>query len=281
MVRTKIPNKPLLRYPGGKFRAAKNIIPYLPDHRLFVETHCGGGSVTLQKQPSYSEILNDIDGEVVNLFRVLQNFSQARRLRYKLKYTPCSDQEFELAYEPTKDPVERARRLLVRSWMSSHPVGVTRHTGFRANGKYLKDKNIALTWRRLVDELEVIINRLQSVVITSGPANTIMDRYDTSETLFYVDPPYPFSPRRDRLYKHEMNNTDHVELAKKLHELEGMAVVSGYHCELYDELFSDWHVVEFAAHAHLMAERTEVLWISPNAWSKLPDPQKAQQMRLI
>ncbi len=103
------------------------------------------------------------------------------------------------------------------------------------------------------------------MITENRPAFEVIQQFDDPETLFYVDPPYPISTRngRDR-YTHEMTDDEHRELARRLRDIKGMAVVSGYPCELYDELYPDWRRVERKAFADGARERTEVLWLSPN-----------------
>src|SRR4051812_49100283 len=108
-------SRPVLRYFGGKWKLAPWIISQFPPHRIYVEPFGGGASVLLRKDRSYGEIYNDLDTEVVNVFRVLQR--HPRRLKRMLEVTPFARDEWELAYVRVKDPVERARRAIIRSFM--------------------------------------------------------------------------------------------------------------------------------------------------------------------
>ena len=105
-------------------------------------------------------------------------------------------------------------------------------------------------------------------------ALAVLARYDTPETLFYVDPPYVASTRGARwattAYAHELGDTDHRTLAEALHALQGMVVLSGYPCPLYDnELYPGWRTVDRKSAMQSSRMGTERLWCSPRAWASL------------
>lgn len=260
--------RPALRYHGGKFRLAQWIIEHLPTHRVYVEPYGGAASVLLRKQRSYAEVYNDLDGEIVNLFRVLRNPAQARELIRLVKLTPYARAEFDESYITAEDPIEQARRTMFRSLAGFSTTGATGRwrTGFRANVTRT-GTSPARDWRNFPDALEAIVDRLRGVVIEHDDAAAVIARYDTPATLFYVDPPYPHSTRYVRwageAYAHEMSDDDHAQLAHILMGIAGMAVVSGYNCDLYESLYGDWQRVEHSAHADGAKDRIEVLWLSP------------------
>lgn len=265
------PVKPLMRYYGGKWISAPKIIPFFPPHRIYCEPFAGAASVLLRKDRSFSEVINDLDGDVINLFRVLQDRSKYADLEWKLKYTPYSRSEFDLAHTSTNDSIERARRLLIRSWMSHSSAGTHRKTCFRTNMKYVSWSSSANDWMHLREFLPLVVERLQGVSIENTDAISCIKGHDVSETLFYVDPPYLSSVRKDNVYAHEMGDEqEHRELADQLHRLKGMVVLSGYQSELYKELYSDWHCETFKSYAADRGkERTECLWLSPRTKAKL------------
>lgn len=256
------PQKPLLRYYGGKWLLAKWIIEHMPQHRIYVEPFGGAASVLLQKDVAFSEVYNDLDGDVVNLFRVLQNKSQYAELEHRLKYTLHSRVEFEDAYNPSRDPVDRAHKLIVRSWMG-YSTGAHRRTGYRTNIKQVARSSTSTDWCNWVDTLELTVQRIRTVNIENRPAVDVIQGHDTGNTLFYVDPPYPFSTRSDKVYNHEMTDEQHADLAKVLHEVSGMVMISGYACKMYDDqLYADWHRLERKHYANGGRERLEVLWMN-------------------
>lgn len=272
------PARPIVRYHGGKWLLAEWIIRHFPEHRVYVEPFGGGGSVLLQKPRSYAEVYNDLDDVIVNLFRVLRDERTAQELCAAVRMTPFARVEFQQAYEPCEDPVELARRTIVRGFMGFGSAAVSRdhRTGFRAYSNR-SGTTPARDWINWPDVVPPFVERMRGVVIEHKPAEGVMLQHDTTETLFYVDPPYPFSTRslprgasQPFCYRHEMTDDDHRLLAATLHGLVGMVVLSGYPCDLYDrELFADWHRVERKAFADGAGERTEVLWLNPAAHRRL------------
>ena len=262
---------PVLRWHGGKWRLAPWIIAHFPDHEIYVEPFGGGGSVLLRKCPVTCEVWNDLDGDAVNLFRVLRS-DRAGELVEALRLTPFSRVEFRDAYLPSDDPVERARRLVIRSFQGFSTNGHAKPTGFRSKG--IRAGGLPQhAWGSYPDALALIIERLRAgVIIESEPALDVMARYDGESCLHYVDPPY-LDETRGRgatRYAHEMTDADHAELLAFLRTLTGMVVLSGYPSPLYDSALHDWHRVERAALADGARERTEVLWINAAAGRRRP-----------
>lgn len=266
--------RPLLRYHGGKWKLFPWVYSYMPRHRIYADSYGGAGSILLRKKRSYAEIYNDLDGEIVNLFRVLRSVEQARGLMQLVELTPYARDEFEVSLIATDDPVEQARRTLFRfaagfSTAGTNPDGW--RTGFRGNVTRSGSTPVH-NWRNFPQALQEIIERLRGVVIENRPAIDVIQQYDSLETLHYIDPPYPFSTRNKRwvgkAYRHEMTDDDHRELASVLRHVKGMVLISGYPCKLYDEeLYPDWYRVTRKAHADGAAERIEVLWINDAARS--------------
>jgi len=268
------PARPALRYHGGKWRDAPWIISQFPPHRRYIEPFGGGASVLLRKSRSYAEVYNDLDGEIVNLFRVLRNPSQARELGRLIEMTPFSRVEFEQAYLADGDPIEQARRLLVRSFMGFGAAGTTgNNTGFR-NNSTRSGTTPATDWMNYPPALAMIAERMRGVIIEMLPAVEAVQKFDGPDALFYLDPPYPLSTRGKQSaagYRHEMTDDQHRELAEIVRCIKGKAIISGYACNLYDsELYPDWQRITKDAHAEGARDRTEVLWISPTAVIQRP-----------
>ncbi|KKK48633.1 hypothetical protein LCGC14_3143160, partial [marine sediment metagenome] len=256
--------RPVLRYHGGKWKLGKWINSHFPAHRVYVEPYGGAASVLLQKVRSYAEVYNDLDGEIVNIFRVLRDPVQARELVRLLKLTPYARSEFEVSYLVDGDPIEQARRTIVRSFMGfSSALTSKSGSGFRSDSKR-SGTTPAHDWRNYPRALEKIIERLRGVVIENRNALEVIKTHDGRQTLHYVDPPYPLGTRKWRqAYRHEMNDDGHRELAKVLIGLEGMVILSSYPCDLYDELYAGWQQVSCDAYANGAVPRREVLWLSP------------------
>lgn len=263
------PTRPVLRWHGGKWKLAPWIISHFPPHRVYVEPFGGAASVLMRKPRSYGEVYNDLDQDVVNLFRVLQDTTQAAQLTEKLRLTPFAREEFELGYLDTEDPIERARRLVILCFMGFGSNGHNKatRTGFRANSNR-SGTTPAHDWANYPDRLPAIIDRLRGIVIENRDALEVMAQHDSPETLHYVDPPYVWETRssamhRNRCYTHEMDAEGHGRLLTFLGTLEGAVVLSGYPHDTYDAALSGWRRIECVAHADGARDRTEVLWINP------------------
>lgn len=270
----------VLRYHGGKWRLAPWVISHFPEHRIYVEPFAGGASVLMRKPRSYGEVYNDRWSWVVNVFDVLRDATSADELRRRIKLTPFARDEFERcgleAVASLEDPIERARLAIFRSFagFGSASMNGIHSTGFRSNSNR-SGTTPAQDWGNYPDRISDFTERLRGVVIENRDALTCIRQHDTRLTLHYIDPPYPHSTRNMRRgnaeYVHEMTDDDHRELAKALHELDGMVVLSGYHCDLYDqELYPDWEFVETEALADGARKRVEVLWFNPAAWDARP-----------
>lgn len=258
--------RPALRYYGGKFKIADWLISHFPDHTTYVEPFAGGASVMLRKSPSPAEILNDLDENVVNYFRILRE--KPLELKRLIDFTPFSRAEVYLACEPTDDPLERARRFHVRSWQTMHGAPHMGRNGWRFKRGGHKDRTPAVDWADTA-RLPAIAERLKAVMIERDDALAVIRRFDAPSTLFYCDPPYVRASRSDRWarcgYRLEMDDDGHRALAELLHQVKGMVVLSGYPSELYSELYRGWLMRSKTAFSARNRERTEVLWISPNA----------------
>jgi len=258
----RIPRRPILRWHGGKWRLAEWIISHIPRHRVYVEPFGGAGSVLLRKPRSYAEVYNDLDGEVVNLFRVARDHGED--LRRALELTPFSRKEFADSYLETADPIEQARRTVIRSFMGFGSNSHNKATGFRANSNR-SGTTPAHDWRNYPDAFGDVIDRLRGVVIENRNAADVMAAHDGEETVHYVDPPYVAATRdKGRDYRHEMTDADHEALADTLHGLHGVVVLSGYRSEMYDALYKGWRRVDRHALADGARDRVESLWISPH-----------------
>lgn len=264
---------PILRWHGGKWKLAPWIISHFPAHRVYVEPFGGAASVLLRKPRCYAEVYNDLDGEVVNLFRVARD--HGAELARVLELTPFAREEFDLAYLPSPDPIEQARRTVVRSLAGfgsnitkPNADGTPMRTGFRANSNR-SGTTPAHDFANYPDKLVAIIKRLRGVVIEHRDAREVMAAHDSPETLHYVDPPYaPETRDSGGDYRHELTLEQHRELGEFLHTLSGHVVLSGYRCPLYDEIFADWPRIDQASHADGARPRVESLWLSPHTPSR-------------
>lgn len=262
---------PVIRYHGAKFRLAPWVLQHFPPHTCYVESFGGAAGVLMQKQRSYAEVYNDLDGDIVNLFRMLQDPATRAALVERLVLTPYSRVEFELSWEPGNDPIERARRTIIRAQMGFGSAGATKGiTGFRIDTKRQYGTAQSL-WAEYPDSLAAVGQRLSGVLIENRPAIEVITAHDAATTLHYVDPPYVHDTRykgasTGRYYRHEMDDTQHQRLLDVLLELEGMVVLSGYPSDLYSDLLADWRCYSTSARISAgrgTASRTECIWLNP------------------
>jgi DNA adenine methylase len=215
------------------------------------------------------ETYNDIDGEVVNFFRVLRD--QKDELIYAIGMTPFSREEFIDAIETNGNgdhlsDLERARRFFVRARQVRTGLAQTASAGRWANCLHTSRAGMAGSvsrWLGSVEALEWIATRLLRVQIEHDDALNVIKRYDSEETIFYCDPPYPHDSRGDsKAYQYEMTDEEHIELFHALANVKGKVAISGYHGELMDGLYSSWYVCEASpkkVHS-VKTTRTEILW---------------------
>lgn len=257
-----LPTRPVLRWHGGKWILAPWIISHFPAHRVYVEPFGGAASVLMRKPRAYAEVYNDLDDEVVNLFRVLRG-PDAGALRESLRITPFAEAEFLAAHTMSQESLERARRLVVRSFMGFGSNAVHRRSGFRSNSSR-SGTTPARDWMNYPDAMDGIIDRLRGVVVMNRDAREVMSAHDGPDTLHYVDPPYVFATRTDTAadYAHEMTDAAHLELLAFLRTLRGSVVLSGYPHPMYDEALPGWQRIEKKALADGAAARVEVLWMN-------------------
>lgn len=254
---------------GGKFNHLNWLLPLLPDATHYCEPFGGSAAVLLNRKPAPVETYNDIDGEVVNFFRVLRD-SQEELIR-AIGLTPFSREELKIAAEEPIDnlsELERARRFFVRARQVRTGLAQTASVGRWAHCKLTSRAGMAgavSRWLGSVEGLSEIVQRLLRVQIENSPAIDVIQRYDSEETLFYCDPPYPHDSRGDaNAYGYEMTDTQHQQLSEVLKSVKGKVALSGYHCDLLDKLYKDWDCIEAPSKQCLSVKqpRTEVLWIN-------------------
>ena len=230
---------------GGKFSHLDFLLPLIPtDAKHFCDVYGGSAAVLINLPPYPVETYNDLDAELVNFFRVLRDDSE--ELIRLIALTPFSREELALACEPCDGllPIERARRFFVRARQTRTGLAQTSSAGRWAHCVLTSRAAMAgavSRWLGAVEGLAEIVQRLQRVQIENAPALEVIQRYDTDETVFCLDPPYVHSARGDSAaYGFEMTDQDHVELAQTLHQVRGRVILSGYRCDLYDDLYNHW-----------------------------------------
>lgn len=278
---TAAPTRPLLRYFGGKFQLRHWITGHFPAHRYYAEAFAGAASILLSKDRAPGgEIINDLNRETVNLFRVMQDVTLSAALIEKLSWTPYAKAELEISREPHEDPVERARRMVVRSFMGIELSG-TRGTksGFRMGNVDLRrlDQDGSRTFRNTGDDwnnwkaaLPAIRERLAGVMIYERDAIDFIRLMSAPDCLIYIDPPYHLDTRTrahgGSRYAVEFGPDQHHQLITELLTCPAMVVLSGYPHPSYLPLeTAGWKKVEKDYRANMSkTRRTECLWLSPS-----------------
>ncbi len=252
---------------GGKYSHLDWLLPLLPQTAHFCDVFGGSAAVLINRTPAPIETYNDIDSELVNFFRVLRQHKEA--LTELIGLTPFSREELEVACQPLTPDIselERARRFFVRARQVRTGLAQTASAGRWAHCVLTSRAGMAgavSRWLGASEDLPFIAQRLLRVQIENAPALEVIKRYDSTDTLFYCDPPYVHGTRGDsNAYGFEMSDEDHRSLAGTLNQIAGKVALSGYHSPLYDELYRGWFVTEsLSKMAHsVKTERTEVLW---------------------
>ncbi len=254
---------------GGKFSHLEWLLPLLPESHHYCEPFAGSAAVLLNREPSPVETYNDIDGELVNFFSVLRDDSD--RLIRAIALTPFSREEFYRAIHGSRrgmSKLERARRFYVRARQTRTGLAQTATLGRWANCRNTSRagmSGVISRWFGGVASLDDIGERLLRVQIENRPATQVVQLYDDPKTLFYCDPPYLHATRGDsKAYQFEMEEVEHRELAEVLRDCRGKVAVSGYQCELMDELYKGWRRFDSPVKTchSIKKPRQECLWMN-------------------
>lgn len=253
----------VFKYPGSKWKIADKLIRLIPEHHTYVEPFFGSGAVFFRKTPSNIETINDLDSDVVNLFRCIREDSE--RLARMIMTYPYSRQEYDNQFSDTmekeEDTYKQAVHFLIKCWQGH---------GFRTNG-YVGWKNdvqgrekmyTLWDWYRLPLWVIEIAERLRCVQIECRPALEVIERFDCENVFQYWDPPYLFDVRRGKMYRHEMTDGDHEELLKKALKSKAKLMISGYESKMYNDYLRGWNKVYLKSCAVYNGNRREVVWMN-------------------
>jgi DNA adenine methylase len=279
---------PPLKSHGGKHYLARAIIDRMPRHLNYVEPFFGSGQVLFARDPAdrrlwwtgltsdkrvpdgVSEVVNDLDGDLMNFYRVLKDPGLFERLRHRLELTLVSQEEFNAACDllarADGDPVERAAALFVQVRQSRQALRKDFVTPVRTRLRGGRQDHVNAWWGA-VDGLEDAHRRLKGVMVLCGPALNVIRQFDQPATFFYLDPPYPHETRtaRKAYRRFEMTEADHRELLDVLRQCQGKVMLSSYPSRLYSEALAGWNRPDFdlpnnAAGGRTKDRETEVLW---------------------
>lgn len=257
--------RPVLKYPGSKWRMADWIISLMPSHKSYLEPFFGSGAVFFNKRPSRIETINDLDGEIVNLFRCVREWPE--ELACAVALTPYSREEYERAWSRFKAGgkacgIEDARLTLVRYWQSHGSTSVYKGgwKNDRAGREYAYDVRY---WRNLPGWVLDAAERLKDAQIEQTQAVELIRRFKHPDVLIYADPPYVVSTRKGKQYVVDMvEDRQHIELLEALKEHPGPVILSGYENELYEKHLQGWVKLHKKALAEGGAARTETVWLN-------------------
>lgn len=267
--------KRLLNYPGSKWSMAEEIVKLMPKHKAYLEPFFGSGAVFFSKPKDIVETINDIDGRLVNLFRVMRD--NPERLQYLVEHTLYSREEYLMSIEACIDPVEDARRMLVRLWFA---VGgkTSAVSGFRKNISWKGPYN-TYEWTDMYGRIGHAAIRLKDAQIENKPALELIEQHNDSDTLIYCDPPYLKSELVSSHYKYDFSFDDHKRLLELIKAHTGPAMISGYDSELYDEHLKGWNrftkTTKVGITNKRKSDREEILWCN------FPIQQSMKQLELI
>lgn len=254
--------KRVLNYVGSKWNLARWIVNQMPEHEVYLEPFFGSGAVLFNKPAARIETINDLDGNIVNLFKVIRD--QPEQLAQRIQLTPYSRQEYNSSFTALNDElneVERARVFLVRCWMARGGKTSDR-TGWRHNVDSTTFSALP-DWRKLPAIVLEATERLQHVQIENLDAVTLIHRYNKEDCLIYSDPPYLLSTRTKQHYAYEMTNEQHEALLRALNKHQGFAMISGYNNDMYNDILQGWTRISKMAKTEAAKEKCESLWLNP------------------
>ncbi len=253
--------KAVMKYPGSKWSLAGWIISHFPKHHSYLEPFFGSGAVLFNKPRSNIETVNDLDGNVVNLFRWIRK--DPERLAREIYFTPYSRQIYEDAFAADpEDSFERAVTFYIRLNMGH---------GFRTNGEKVGWKNdvqgrerayAAQDWCNLPKKILQAAERLRGVQIENRPAEDIIEQYDHEKVFQYWDPPYLLGTRHGKQYKCEMSDSQHESLLNKALKSRAKIMISGYDSDLYNDMLKGWYRCEAVAYSQVCSKKKEVIWMN-------------------
>lgn len=265
--------KAIAKYPGSKWSLAEWIISFFPPHHSYLEPYFGSGAVLFNKVRSNIETVNDLDDNVVNLFRWIKD--DPERLAREIYFTPYARQIYDTAFVAApKDSLEQAVNFYIRLQMGH---------GFRTNGERVGWKNdvqgrerayAAKDWCSLPEKIIQAAERLRGVQIENMLAIELIKRFNFKNVLIYCDPPYMLETRHGKQYRCEMDNNGHEALLDMLLKHKGYVIISGYDTKLYNDMLSGWNKFEKDTYSQVMTKKREVIWLNydpPNRQMSLED----------
>lgn len=253
--------KAIAKYPGSKWSIANWIISFFPDHHSYLEAFFGSGAVFFNKPRSDMETVNDLDGDVVNLFEWIKK--DPEKLAHEIYYTPYARQVYENAYTSlSEDGLQKAVNFYIRLNMG-HGFGITgEKVGWKNDIQGREHAYAAMDWARLPEKILQAAERLRGVQIEHLPAVELIRRFNYPNVLIYADPPYVLSTRNGKQYRYELDDDGQNELLNVLLAHKGSVLLSGYDNSLYRDRLTGWHREETVCYSQACSKRKEILWMN-------------------
>ena len=256
-----------MKYSGSKWNIAGKLVELIPPHKNYVEPYFGSGAVLFNKPPSRIETINDLDSDVVNLFRCIRE--EPETMARLVMTTPYSREAYNDSFQgtpitgiqPGDNRFRKACRFLTRMWQSYG----SRNDGYKNGWKYdvSRERMYALwDWYALPERIVEVAERLRKVQIERRPALEVIQRFDSPDAFIYLDPPYLLGTRSHKQYRHEMEDADHEELLKTVLQSKAWIMISGYESEMYNDYLHGWRKASFSSCADGGRPRQEVVWMN-------------------
>ncbi len=252
----------VIKYPGSKWRTAGWITSRFPSHHSYLEPFFGSGAVLFNKPRSDIETVNDLDGDVVNLFRWIKE--DPEKLAHEIYYTPYARQVYEdaLAQVPG-DSLGKAVNFYIRLNMGHGFRTTGGKVGWKHDVQGRERAYAAYDWRRLPERIMEAAERLRGVQIENRPAVELMGKFNYPNVLIYLDPPYMPETRHGKQYRCEMYSREsHEELLCAAKKHRGPVLISGYESELYNSLLEGWRREETDNYSQTGSRKKEILWMN-------------------
>lgn len=257
----------VLKYPGGKGNIVGELVKLIPEHKTYLEPYFGAGTLFFTKEPSKIETINDIDGDIINLFLVIQK--HPKELAARVLATPYSRDIYNNANKKNvlksqdKNNIDRAMDLLIRCWMGFGNRGASCNVGFKTDVSGRESMYALWDWYKLPERVIETAERLRKVQIENRSAVQLIRAYNNEDTFMYLDPPYLFETRiSGNQYTHEMTDKDHEELLDLILQSKANIMISGYDSELYNDKLCKWRKKTFSSCASMGKPRREVIWMN-------------------
>ena len=229
----------------------------------YLEPYCGGANVLLNKDKSSIEVINDLDSNIIQIYRALRD--EPKEFLRRLNLCKYCQETFERAAKKNKfdDYLDHAVNEFILRRMSRGGLRAAFAWSNRLRGGKPGDVN---AWETSVKTLPDLAERLKETYVMCKPAIDVIQAFNQPNTLVYCDPPYLHETRVSKtVYSSEMTTDDHIELAHALNKFNGKAMISGYASPLYNRLYKDWNIEKKKVANHSSQQKSkekkvEVIW---------------------